>query len=268
MSALRAVCRLRGLGSVVVAVLLGATASSCGPPTPEQIGGRADLVSEGELTACVTPTPRLVVRADEGGDRFEGYDVEALSAVGRRLGLDVTHVEVGFDDLVSGVAVNDGRCDIGTAGIVPSGGLEQLVDVTTPYLAVGRLVVAPAATDAGDAGDASRLQVGVEEDGPAVDALGSLEAGGIVEAPSLTDLVRLLMIGDVDAVLVPAADVATVVEVVGDVGIVERVPTGDDAVMVLPRGTDEAFAEVVDDALTGFVGGAEGREATERWLDG
>jgi polar amino acid transport system substrate-binding protein len=246
---------------VVTVLALAGAVAACGPATPPEIAADADLVADGTLTACVAPTPRLVVPTDDGG--FEGYDVEALQAVAGDLELGLELVEATFDDLVSGVAVNDRRCDIAAAGIVAGGDLDVLVEVTVPYREVDRLVVA-----AEGAGAAATLRVGVEADGPAADALDALEAGEVREVPSLGDLLRFLVAGDLDAVLVPADQVPAVAEAVGPVTVVERVPTGDSTVMLLRRGMDEAFLEVVDEALTAFADGPAGAAATERWLGG
>ena len=242
----------------MLAVVLG----GCAPPTPAEIGADAATVVAGTLTACVTATPRL---AERDGDDWVGYDVEALEAVAELLALELAVVEVPFDDLVSGAAVNGGSCDIGAAGIVADGDVELLVTTTAAYREVDRLVVAPAGAGAGDLG---ALTVGVEDGGPATDALPALGAGEVVPLPSLVDLLRVAAVGDVDAVLVPGTDVPAVEEALGAIDVVARVPTGDETVMVLPRGVDEEVAAVVDDALIGFAGGPEGEAAARRWLDG
>lgn len=253
--------RRRG-GPLAMLVVAGALVA-CGPATPAEVGEGADLVEPGVLTACVAETPRLVVATDDG---WEGYDVEALAAVATALDLELRLVDAPFDDLVSGVAVNDAhRCDVAAAGIVAGGDLTTLVDVTAPYRVVDRLVVAPAAASEPDVAVAT---VGVEDGGPAADAVGGLDAGEVVTAPSLADLSRLLAAGEVDAVLVPNVDVPVLEEALGPVAIVERVPTGDQTVMVLPRGTDEALATAVDEALVAFRDGPDGAAASRRWLDG
>ncbi len=163
------------------------------------------------------------------------------------------------------MAVNGGRCDVAAAGIVAAEDLEVLVEVSASYRQVDRLVVAPEDVEAASA---AGLRVGVEEEGPAADALGGLEAEAVTPAPSLGDLLRLLLADEVDAVLVPAGQVEAVEDLAGPVRVVERVPTGDRTVMLLGRGTDEAFLEVFDAALTAFAQGEAGEAATERWLGG
>lgn len=110
--------------------------------------------------------------------------------------------------------------------------------------------------------------MGVEESGPAADAIDALDVGEVVLAPSLADLLRFLVVGEVDAVLVPSTEVPTVVEAVGEVTTLERVPTGDSTVMVMSRGSDEALTALVDEALTAFVDGPQGDGAADRWLGG
>lgn len=246
-------------GAVGLAVAL----VGCGPAPPAEVAAGAGLVTDGVLTACVAPTPRLVVPTTDGEQPFEGYDVEALSAVADQLDVELRLVESSYDDIVSGVAVNDGRCGIGAGGIVPGPELDDLVQVTTSYRQVDRLLVAPPPTS----GPVDALTVGIEDGGPAADALPALEAAEVVEAPSLPDLARLLAIGDVDAVLVPAQDVPVVAEGVGGVDLLAAVSTGDRTVMVLPRGVDEQARTLVDEALRSFEEGPA-QDAARRWLQG
>lgn len=243
------------------ACLAAAVAVGCAPQTPAEIGARAPTVVDGVLTACVAETPRLATVED---GEWVGYDVEALQAVADLLALGLAVEEAPFDTLVSGEAVNTGRCDIAAAGIVPDGDVELLVTTTAPYRVVDRLVVAPVAR-VGD--DPTAMRVGVEDGGPAADALPRLDAAEIVPLPSLVDLLRVAAAGDVDAVLVPGLEVPRVEDELGPVDIVARVPTGDRTVMVLPRGVDEELASVVDEALTAFATGPDGEAAARRWLD-
>ena len=255
--------RRRG-GRPAASVLVGVCLVACGPATPAEVAAGADLVAEGALTACVAETPRLVERTEDGG--WEGFDVAVLEGVAATLELDLVLVEVAFDDIVSGTAVNDGRCDIGAAGVVDADELDVLVTPTAAYREVDRLVLAPVGTDAAVSG----LTVGIEDGGPASDARAALEdrgVGAVEGAPSLPDLLRIAAAGRVDAVLVPADQAPAVAGALGPVSVVARVATGDRTVMVLPRGVGDEFRAVVDAALTDVVQGPRGRSATARWLD-
>lgn len=238
---------MRPRAGVGLAVLLGLALTACGDdaPGPDGTPPPADVttIEDGVLTACVAPTPG---RLEAGGaDDWTGPDVDVLEAVAADVRLDLELTEVTFDELVSGVALNSMRCDVGAGGVVDVEGLDAVVRTSQPYAPVVRLVVTPG-TGAEVAPDEVTGRIGVEEGGPAADATEELTAAEVVPFPSAADLDRALAAGQLDGALVALAGRARL----PDLTVRARVPTGDEYVLLLPLGAEDDLVEAVDAALS------------------
>lgn len=254
------------LACVLAAVAIGGCTSD-GPgdePAAETASPIAtESVTSGTLIACVTPTPALVERADDG---WAGYDVGVLRVVAEELALDLELLEVTFDELVSGVALNGGRCDLGAAGVVDHDALESVVRTSSGYRSVHRVVVAT--TSGPDVAPAEvEGTVGVLEGGPAADSVESLGGAEVVPYPSSADLQRALAAGAVDAVLVTVMERARLEADLGQsLHLRSRVETDDQTVLLLPLGAADEDVEAVDAALA--AASEDGRLAAlaQEWL--
>jgi polar amino acid transport system substrate-binding protein len=257
--------RTRFLAVLTAVILL----AGCGPTTPEEVGQELSTVVSGVLTACIAPTPRLVVEAPDSRLGWEGFDVAVLEHVARTLALPLQLEVVSYDLLVSGVALNDRRCDLGAGGIVLSEDLALLLDVSTPYRDVDRLVVAPAAAGIAAVAPATLggVQIGYEDGGPAADAAPSLTAAELVAYPSRTDLLRAFTDSDVTAILVAAGEVSEVRAVDASVEVVLRVETDQQTVLALAKGANEAVVTAIDEAIIEFLASVEHAELVIVWLE-
>ncbi|WP_143175702.1 substrate-binding periplasmic protein [Cryptosporangium aurantiacum] len=101
-------------------------------------GVTVPLVRKGQLTVCQWGggVPYLATAAATGGTKAEGFDVELLTLVGQRLGVQPVIVEVDRTDILAAQALGRKFCDL-TAGqffALPEGDPEELpVDYTEPY---------------------------------------------------------------------------------------------------------------------------------------
>lgn len=236
----------RGFVLLVAAglALTACSADDAPPQADEASPPPADVttVQEGVLTACVAPTPG---RLEAGGaDGWTGPDVEVLQDVAADLRLDLELTEVAFDELVSGVALNSMRCDVGAGGVVDHEDLDAVVRTSQPYAPVVRLVV-------GEGPEVEPEEVtgriGVEEGGPASDATEALTAAEVVPFPSATDLDRAVRAGQVEGALVTLAGR----ERLPALAVRTRVATDDQYVLLLPLGAEDDLVEAVDEALAG-----------------
>ncbi|HLT96320.1 MAG TPA: transporter substrate-binding domain-containing protein [Acidimicrobiia bacterium] len=76
-----------------------------------------ETITPGTLTVCTdAPYPPMEYEDPDTGE-FTGFDIELLRAVAGNLGLDLAVVNVGFDPITSGLAMEAGDCDIAAASI-------------------------------------------------------------------------------------------------------------------------------------------------------
>ena len=200
---------------------------------------------EGTLTACVAPGPTVT----EGDDGLGGFDIAVLGAVAEALDLTLDITRTSIDELVSGVALNGGACDIGAGGVVAGTGVGDVLTTSAPYRTVHRQLVS--VVDGPDVAlDAPLGRVGVETDGPAATEVSVLQDAEVVPFPSRADLGRALQQGAVDLALVTVGDRARIEEQLG-VELVLRgtVATDEQTVLLLPLDAPDDLVVAVDDAL-------------------
>lgn len=237
----------------------GAAAVTDAPPPA------IETMVEGVLTACVAATPDVAESVD--GD-WEGFDVAVLEGVAGELGLDLELVDSSFDEIVSGVALNGGACEVAAAAVVDRDPLEAVVRTSAPYRTVHRLVVA---TEAGEAAqvapEAVTGTVGVEEGGTATDAVDALTAAEVVAYPSGADLGRALAEGAVAAALVSVSARAEMESLLGtELALRAAVPTEEETVLLLPLGADDDVVEAVDGALATLRDTGQLAALRDQWL--
>lgn len=250
---------------VAVGVVLAALVAAC--TTTGEDAGPPELatVTPGTLTACIAPAPDLV---ELDAQDWDGYDVAVLEALVEQLDVQLTLVETPFDDIVTGVAFSQGRCDVAAGGVVDRPSLGEVVDRSVPYRTVHRLVVALEDRGLVDPADLQGA-LGLEEAGPAADVLDAVPGVTPVPFPSQTDLAGALREGVVDKALVTVPGRAALEEALGrHLPLRSAVPTDDRTVLLLPLGGPEDVAEAVDMALGDLAERGVLDTLRDRWIRG
>jgi polar amino acid transport system substrate-binding protein len=90
--------------------------------TTETTGGEAtadfETITDGVLTVCTdAPYPPMEYEDPDNPGEYTGFDIELMRAVATNLGLELAVVNVGFDPITSGLAMESGECDIAAASI-------------------------------------------------------------------------------------------------------------------------------------------------------
>ncbi|GGS53299.1 basic amino acid ABC transporter substrate-binding protein [Planobispora rosea] len=132
------------VGAMVVAGALGlsacgggggdTSASPSGAATtgaPAAAGGAPTLVNPGKLTTCTSlPYPPFQYKE---GDKVVGFDVEIVDLAAKKLGVTQEIVDIKFDSIKSGAALNAGKCDVAAAGMTITEERKANLDFSDPY---------------------------------------------------------------------------------------------------------------------------------------
>jgi polar amino acid transport system substrate-binding protein len=102
------------------------TTSSAQPGAPQ-----VKLVQPGKLKTC-TSLPYNPFQFDDGG-KTVGFDVDMIDLVAKKIGVPQEILDVKFDVIKSGAALNAGNCDIAAAAMTITDERKQNLDFTTPY---------------------------------------------------------------------------------------------------------------------------------------
>ncbi len=103
--------------SIALLAVLALVVVACGDD-----GGDAaaefDTITSGTLTVCTdAPYPPMEFEDPDNPGEYTGFDIELMRNIAENLGLELAVVNVGFDPITSGLAMESGECDIAAASI-------------------------------------------------------------------------------------------------------------------------------------------------------
>ncbi|GGL19849.1 glutamine ABC transporter substrate-binding protein GlnH [Planomonospora parontospora subsp. antibiotica] len=133
--------RALAVGAVVVAGALSLSACGGGDTTTASPSAGASssapaaagpqLVTPGKLTTCTSlPYPPFQYKE---GDKVVGFDVEIVDLAAKKLGVTQEIVDIKFDSIKSGAALNAGKCDVAAAGMTITEERKANLDFSDPY---------------------------------------------------------------------------------------------------------------------------------------
>ncbi|HEX7098905.1 MAG TPA: basic amino acid ABC transporter substrate-binding protein [Acidimicrobiia bacterium] len=224
--------------------------------TTETTGGEAtadfETITDGVLTVCTdAPYPPMEYEDPDNPGEYTGFDIELMRAVATNLGLELAVVNVGFDPITSGLAMESGDCDIAAASITITPERAENIAFTDGYFSGDQslLVLADSgiSTLADLAGQSLAVQTGTtgeiyaQENAPEDTEIVSFENPG--------DLFLALESGQVQGVLqdlVPNQDYANSNETAV---VVETYPTEEEYGFAAKKEGSEALIEAVNQQL-------------------
>lgn len=122
--------RLLAIG--ISAVALALTAAGCAKDdTSTTTESGATLISDGTLTIC-THLPYEPFEFTDGGE-VVGFDPDVLRVAAESQGWDTEVVDIGWETIVSGEALNTGQCDVSAGAMTITDERAAVMDFTDPY---------------------------------------------------------------------------------------------------------------------------------------
>jgi polar amino acid transport system substrate-binding protein len=131
--------RRRLTTGAAVILAAGLTLSGCAKSDSGSSGGgsaqpgapNVKLVAAGKLKTC-TSLPYPPFQFDQN-NKTVGFDVDMVDLAAKKLGVSQEIVDVKFDVIKSGAALNAGTCDVAAAGMTITDERKQNLDFTVPY---------------------------------------------------------------------------------------------------------------------------------------
>lgn len=131
--------RLTGIGAgLAVAALLAAGCAKS--DTGTETKGGVKLVSKGKITTC-THLPYRPFQYQQG-DKIVGFDVDMIDLVAKKLGVKQAVVDMPFENIQTGIALNGGKCDVAAAGMTINDERKQHIDFSAPYFDANQALMA------------------------------------------------------------------------------------------------------------------------------
>lgn len=236
--------------STALMAVLALVLVACGDDGDDATGD-FDTITDGTLTVCTdAPYPPMEFEDPETGE-FTGFDIEMMRAIATNLGMDLAVVNVGFDPITSGLAMEAGDCDIAAASITITDERAENILFSDGYFSGDQslLVLADSGFDSLDslAGQSIAVQTGTtgeiyaQENAPSDTELVSFENPG--------DLFLALESGQVQGVLqdlVPNGDYALAND---NAILVETYPTDEDYGFAAKLEGSEDLMEAVNEQI-------------------
>lgn len=124
--------KTRALAAGLSVLVLAATAAGCAKEdTSSTTESGIVLVEEGTLTIC-THLPYEPFEFTEDGE-VVGFDPAVLKIAADAGGLDTKVLDIAWETIVSGEALNTGQCDVGAGAMTINDERAAVMDFTDPY---------------------------------------------------------------------------------------------------------------------------------------
>ncbi|WP_327589035.1 ABC transporter substrate-binding protein [Nonomuraea sp. NBC_00507] len=269
----------RGYAAGVLALTAVFALSACGSESPStQSGatstagataaGGVQLVSPGKLTTC-TNLPYPPFQSKDASGKIVGFDVDMIDLVAKKLGVTQEIVDIDFDSIKGGAALNAGKCDVAAAGMTITDERKQNLDFSSPYFdeVLGLVTKKAAGIPTLEDAKAKGVSVGVQAGTTALD----LAKSKGIEAKEFKDSGKLLLAlqsGQVDLVV---QDLPVVVEwmkkpnVSSAYELSGQVPTQAQYGFAVKKGNAELL-KAVDESLATAIKDGTWTKLYEQWM--
>lgn len=190
--------RLKALALIPALTLAAGVLSACGEESGPAAAGGVQLVASGKLTTC-THLPYQPFQVKQG-DKIVGFDVDLVNLVAKKLGVEQNIVDIAFENIESGEAMNSGQCDLAAAGITITDKRKPKFDFSDPYFEATQALLVKTGSPIKDLKNVAGKKIGVQSATTGADYAAKEAAGAeIVTFDDLALLEQAVKNGTVDA---------------------------------------------------------------------
>lgn len=265
--------RITTLATVLLGFLaVGACGQSEEPPGAAPAGQpgapNVRLVSAGKIKTCTNlPYPPFQFKE---GDRTVGFDVDMIDLAARRMNVTQEIVDVKFDIIKSGAALNAGTCDVAAAGMTITEERRQNLDFTDPYFdeVLSLLVKKGSGISSLDDVKSKNLKVGVQTGTTSLDMA---RQNGITPT-EFDDSGKLLLALQSNQVDVALQDLPVVIDWLKRPEIADRLErateleTGKQYGFAVKKGTSAELLAVLNESIKAAIGDGTWARLYQQWM--
>jgi polar amino acid transport system substrate-binding protein len=145
-----------------IAIALSLSAAGCAKDdTSTTTESGATLINGGTLTIC-THLPYEPFEFTEGGE-VVGFDPDVLKVAADAEGWDTEVVDIGWETIVSGEALNTGQCDVSAGAMTITDEREAVMDFSDPYFEATQALMTKAGSGITSLDDLAGKSVAVQD---------------------------------------------------------------------------------------------------------
>lgn len=268
---------LRRITTLATAVLTaGLAMTACGQsdsggqntPSAQPGAPNVKLVSSGKLKTC-TSLEYPPFQFNEGG-KVVGFDVDMIDLVAKKLGVPQEIVDVKFDLIKSGAALNSNTCDVAAAGMTITDERKANLDFSKPYFPEVLVLIGKKGSGLKtvDQVKSQNLKLGVQTGTTSLDYA---KAQGLepTEYDDAGKQLLALQSGQVDAAL---QDLPTVnswlkkSEVSDKFEKGDEITNGDQYGFAVKKGANPELLKLIDDTLTEAINDGTWERLYKQWI--
>lgn len=242
----------RSIRAAVLSGVLIAGLAACGEQSAGESGdalSEVDPVFRNALTVC-TDMPYEPFEYKQNGQPV-GFDMDLSRKIAETLDLQFDVVDVSFDDITSGTALNEGQCDLAVSAMTINGERARVLDFSSPYFAAKQALVTEKASGLTSLEDMAGRRVGVQAETTGETYLRDFAPKGtqIVTFADAEKLAEALSAGTVDGAFYDNTVSGSVVEANPSLRVVKEFDTGEQYGMAVKKDGNIPLLRTVNDTL-------------------
>lgn len=233
---------------VALALVIGSIGlAACGDDEEGGSGGggggtaELELKEQGKLLVGTdTPYPPFEFGS---APNYQGFDIDVVSEIAKRLNLDVTYQDTAFDTIFTDLAAGSFDMVASASTIKPD--REAVVDFSDPYYSADQAVIVPPDSDIKTVEDLADLNVAAQNGTTGLQyAQDETDAANVQGFPQGPDVVNAVRSGQVDAGILDLPVAQDAIDKAGGVILATTIPTDELYGLAFPPDSDslrEAF---------------------------
>ncbi|WP_424183521.1 ABC transporter substrate-binding protein [Actinokineospora sp. G85] len=244
--------------------------AACGSGSGGDSGGATangvKLVKAGQINTC-TNLPYEPFQFTQG-DKVVGFDVDLIDLAAAKLGVTQEIVDIQFDSIRSGAALNSNRCDVAAAGMTITPERQQNLDFSRPYFDEVLGLVVPKGSGVTSLEQLQGKRIGVQKGTTSLE-YATKKGFTPTEFEDSAKQLQAFQSGQVDAVLqdlpvvngwLDKPDVADKVE------LVDELKTGAQYGFAVKKGGNPELLKTINEALDAAIGDGTWAKLYEQWM--
>lgn len=257
--------RLASAVAVIALVVAGCGSDDDSGATPDP---KPVLVDDGALTVCSSWDYAPFEFERDG--KVVGFDIDLVNAVARDLRLRTVFKNKKFNDIQSGLVLNEDQCDVAVAALSITGERARVMDFSSPYFQAKQAMVVQSGSGITDLNDLSGESIGVQAgttgelyvtDNAPLDA-------EIVPFENASEVDDALDTGRVAAGIYDRTVVSDVTKRNPDFELAETFDTGDQYGMAVKKNSNVELLRSINDVLADLYAGNGYDTIYTRWFGG
>jgi polar amino acid transport system substrate-binding protein len=240
----------RALATGTLVAALSVLAAGCAKDdTSTTTESGVKLVEGGTLTIC-THLPYEPFEFTEGGE-VVGFDPDVLKIAADAEGWDTKVVDISWETIVSGEALNTGQCDVAAGAMTITDEREAVMDFTDPYFEATQALMAKTGSGITSLEDLSGKTIAVQDATTGADYVkeNAPEDAKIVSFEDSALMEQAVKTGKADAGVNDNGLLNYFVSQNDDVEVVTEFQTGESYGFSVKKGGNDELLTVINDAI-------------------